>query len=325
MPRRSRRRRGQRDGRPDLRQHRGLVLRVGQRVAGAVGAIGRLRADVAQRLQPLEVLARHARGRLRLRAGQQADRAPARAAVTACGRSAARLRVSPRVCLEVVELRAGRLDEAVARVGEGVRARSSRSDSGRRTPRRRSPVPAAGPPRPRAAARSERPRRPPARGAPARSRMRRHEVDVLHRVRTRGARRPRPPGSFTIERHADRRVVEEQPVLLLAVVAEPFAVIRQEDDRRARSYSPRCFSHGDQLADDLVGAGDLAVVGVRTRANRSGGRVRRVRLVDVEEEEERGDAEPSHPRCGHGQRVARRSRCTWPIGMSGAAGGSSPS
>ena len=40
-------------------------------------------------------------------------------------------------------------------------------------------------------------------------------------------------GLLDDERHADRLVVDEQTVLLFAVIAEAFAVIRQQDDRRA--------------------------------------------------------------------------------------------
>ena len=58
---------------------------------------------------------------------------------------------------------------------------------------------------------------------------RRHEIHVLHDVLY-------PPAStfagrlLDDERHAHGFLVHEQPVLLLAVIAEPFAVIRDEDD-----------------------------------------------------------------------------------------------
>ena len=68
----------------------------------------------------------------------------------------------------------------------------------------------------------------------------------------------------------DRLVVDEQAVLLLAVIAEALAVIRQQDDRRSVVELVR-LQVADQPADDLVGVGDLAVVRRRTRRSASGG------------------------------------------------------
>ncbi len=54
-------------------------------------------------------------------------------------------------------------------------------------------------------------------------------------------------------------VVHEQPVLLLAVIAEPFAVIGDEDDRGLIVELMR-LQVPHEPADDFVRVGDLAVV-----------------------------------------------------------------
>ena len=84
------------------------------------------------------------------------------------------------------------------------------------------------------------------------------------------------------ERHADRFVVDEQAVFLLAVIAEPFAMIRQQHDRRPIVELVR-FQVPHELADDFVRVGDLAVVG-SVLGEAVGRRVRLVRLVQVQEE-----------------------------------------
>ena len=61
------------------------------------------------------------------------------------------------------------------------------------------------------------------------------------------------------QRHVDRFVIDEQPVLLFAVIAQPFAVIRHEHDRRLIVELVR-FEEADEAADDFVGVGDGAVV-----------------------------------------------------------------
>ena len=91
-------------------------------------------------------------------------------------------------------------------------------------------------------------------------------------------------GQLHDERHVHRLVVEKQPVLLLAVIAEPFAVIRQQHDRRP-IVEPDARRRIEQTADDLVGVSDLAVV---RRVHREPRRrcVGLVRLVEMEEQEE---------------------------------------
>ncbi len=106
---------------------------------------------------------------------------------------------------------------------------------------------------------------------------------MLHRRRDASARAPRA-GQLDHERHPDGFVVEEDAVLVLAVIAEAFAVIGEKDDRRGvveafRSQKP------EQLAEVLVGVLDLAVVGAGG-GEFGRGRIRRVRLVGVDEQKE---------------------------------------
>ena len=87
------------------------------------------------------------------------------------------------------------------------------------------------------------------------------------------------------ERHVHRRVVEEQAVLLLAVIAETLAVIGQQHDRRLLVEGRRAQPI-EQASDDLVRVSDLAVVRFVRRETRRRG-IGFVRLVDVKEQEER--------------------------------------
>ena len=67
------------------------------------------------------------------------------------------------------------------------------------------------------------------------------------------------PGSTNIQRHADQRLPQLEPVSPLAVLAERLAVVGAEDDGRARA--PRLAAHElEKLADVAIGEGDLAVV-----------------------------------------------------------------
>ena len=85
------------------------------------------------------------------------------------------------------------------------------------------------------------------------------------------------------ERHVDRFVVDEQPVLLLAVVAESFPMIGEQDDRRSIVELVR-LQITNQPADDFVGVRDLAIVRRKLREP-LGRRVRFVRFVEVKEQE----------------------------------------
>jgi hypothetical protein len=121
---------------------------------------------------------------------------------------------------------------------------------------------------------------------------RRCEVDVLHRHGD--ARRPVAPRQFDDERHPRRLAIEKEAVLLFAMIAEPFAVIGKQDDGGAvvEIHPAQAI---EEAPDDLVGVGDLAVVR-RVGAKPCRRRVGLVRLVDVEEEEERlGAVAPLEP------------------------------
>ena len=111
---------------------------------------------------------------------------------------------------------------------------------------------------------------------------RRHQVDVLDQIGD-APSRARVALLLDDQRHVHRFLVHEQAVLLLAVVAEAFAVIREQDDRRSVVELMR-FQIPDQLADDLVAVRHFAVVrhvlGEPLRR-----RVRLVRFVEMQEEE----------------------------------------
>ncbi len=127
---------------------------------------------------------------------------------------------------------------------------------------------------------------------------------------TRGA------GELHDQRHLDLLAVEQQAVLVLAVVAQTLAVVGEQDDERAL-VEPAAIELGEEIADQRVGGGDLAVVGVGVaRAPGFGWAVGRVRLVEMEQEEERpaaGLGEKSRsprrpPRRPAVRRCARRRR-----------------
>ena len=108
----------------------------------------------------------------------------------------------------------------------------------------------------------------------------RHDVDVLH------PRRHTPLCALTTgllhdERDTQHLFVQQQAVFLLAVVAETFAVIGHQQDRR-----PVIQLVGLQIReespDDLVGVGDLRVVR-RLRFEACRCLVGRVRLSNVQE------------------------------------------
>ena len=78
------------------------------------------------------------------------------------------------------------------------------------------------------------------------------------------------------QRHLQRFAIEQDPVLVFAVLAEPFAVIGEKDDRRL-VVEAFLFQRIEEAADDRIGRLNVGVVGRL---------VRRVRLVDVKEEKE---------------------------------------
>src|SRR5207302_8791662 len=79
---------------------------------------------------------------------------------------------------------------------------------------------------------------------------------------------------------------------------QPFAMIRKEDDERA-VVGVQAFELGEEIADDLIGGRDLAVIRqLVARGERLRRRVGSVRLVDVEKEEERFSGELFQPALG---------------------------
>ena len=90
------------------------------------------------------------------------------------------------------------------------------------------------------------------------------------------------------ERHVDRRLIQQRPVLRFAVIAEPFAVIGDDDDRR-RSGRRRDRTPATSRPSCSSIAATSPRYGVRRvlRAVRLGRRVRRVRIVVVHPQEER--------------------------------------
>ena len=81
----------------------------------------------------------------------------------------------------------------------------------------------------------------------------------------------------------ERFAVQQDPVFRLAVIAQPFAVVRHDCDNRAVEPSARLQTI-EQPADQFIGVGDLAVVGLR-HSMRCRRRVRRMRLVEVKKRE----------------------------------------
>ena len=184
------------------------------------------------------------------------------------------------ITLQVVQLLARRLDVPVAIVGE--RRQLAPAEVNPAVQRLRVRLQRRGPAR----ALEQRLERPAAQ-PPGDRRLdevenRRHEVDVLHHVgdAASGAR-----VAFLLDDQGDVHglFVHEQPVLFFAVVAEAFAVIRQQHDRRTVVQLVR-LQVFHQPADDFVGICDLAVVR-RVLGEPLRGRVRRVRLVEMQEQE----------------------------------------
>ena len=102
------------------------------------------------------------------------------------------------------------------------------------------------------------------------------------------------------QRHVDGLVVDEQAVLLLAMISEALAVIGQQHDG-GPIVQLVGFQIGDERADDFVRAGDFAVVGrVLSEPRRRG--VRFVRLVQMKEQKRARGAGRREPSLGNGLR-----------------------
>ena len=112
-------------------------------------------------------------------------------------------------------------------------------------------------------------------------------------------------------------------MFLLAVIAEPLAVIRQQHDRRA-IVELMGLQILHQPADDLVGVGDLAVVRARTARSAPAARTACAARRDAGTETTR-DVPIESSQCSAIDSESPPSRCTWPIDSSGEFGGISPS
>src|SRR5437899_4567014 len=99
--------------------------------------------------------------------------------------------------------------------------------------------------------------------------------------------RPARARQFDEEGNADRLAIEEDPMLVLPVLTEPLAVVRQEQDERS-VIQTLALQETEESSDNGIGRRDLAVVGVSrvTRREGLGRRVRGMRLVDVEDGQE---------------------------------------
>ena len=118
-----------------------------------------------------------------------------------------------------------------------------------------------------------------------RAENRRRDIRQAHRL---VAHRRGHAGRRDDERHAQRRVVGEHAVRPFAVIAEPLAVIAG-DDTIVRSSSPDARSHSSSRDSCASAYATLAVVRRRGALPILGRRrVRRVRIVEVDPQEEGG-------------------------------------
>ena len=98
----------------------------------------------------------------------------------------------------------------------------------------------------------------------------RHHVDDANLVRHGAGRHARPGYD---QRNAHRRVVDEEAVLLLAVLAERLAVVGDDDHKRVVE-TPTLLQPIEEPANLRIGGGNLGVVG----ALHGGGKARPIRL-----------------------------------------------
>ena len=115
----------------------------------------------------------------------------------------------------------------------------------------------------------------------------RRDVDQSHLAADPPAGRNAAARRARDQRDRDRRVVDEERVPLLAVLAEALAVIAEQHDQGVLAKAER-VQLGQQPADLRIDVGDLVEVRTRvTAGERSRGRVRFVRVEEVGEQEER--------------------------------------
>ncbi len=124
----------------------------------------------------------------------------------------------------------------------------------------------------------------------------------------------RDAGADEHQRHVHRGLVEQVAVLRLAVVAEPFAVIRDDGDRARLGDVAR--ERRDEASELRVHRRDLTKVRVArvARAVRLRRLVRRVRIVVVDPEEERRLPRGGSSSASAASVVSRDDRSTAPAG-----------
>ena len=126
-------------------------------------------------------------------------------------------------------------------------------------------------------------------------------------------------GRLDDQRDSERFLVSEHAVPGFAVIAEPFAVIGRQDDRRLVVELVR-FEVLDEAADELVDVRNLAVVRLE-RIEPRWRRVRRVRFVEVQEQERPLGAGLFQPALPQSPATSAPSRDRPPPGSPGVASG----
>ena len=146
--------------------------------------------------------------------------------------------------------------------------------------------------------------RPARRDAARQVQQRRRHVDAAGHDR--GDDTGRHPRTGHDPRHAQRGVVDEDAVGLLAVLAQSLAMVRGHEDEGARRPALR-LQEPQQPAELRVHEGDLAVVGAAGEPRREVRRrlVGRVGVEVVDPEEPRGRRPRFQPRPGRGRRLVR--------------------
>ena len=249
------------------------------------GGRRRERPDIAERGEPgggfaVDFPLRHRAG---LPAGQRVERAPQR---RGAGRFARReVRLLGGVAREIVQLRRRRIDELPPFVLDRPQRRPVHVQQGKvafAVRRRRRGRLRRG--RPRAV--DQRHQRPALcarqRRLPCGVQQRRRQIDAAHERRHAAARRqaPRPRQDH---RHAQRRLVDEDRVRVLAVLTEALAVIADDGDDRGRQTAG-AIQPIQHRTDRGIVERDLSIVGAVRKlfAKRRRRIVRIVRVVEVQ-------------------------------------------
>ena len=254
---------------------------VGLGVGGLARRVARHVAERAQAGERVRVLGHARAGQARAERAQRGFERP-----RDDGRSVDEVGRFAGIGRQVVQLRDRQVDELVAAAQDPRERRPASVEHRRhrfevRRPRRRARTPLG-----RGQERS--PRQPRGRRHADGVEDRRQQVDVPHRHAGHFGRRRRAPAAELRddERHSERRLVREQPVRRLAVIAERLAVIAGDDDEGGGRRAAQIV---EERRKRRVDGGHLAVVRlVRVLAVEGRRRlVRRVGIEDVHPLEER--------------------------------------